>query len=270
MIYLLSDGIAFLLHKVFKYRHVVVQTNLKNAFPKKSNAEIAVIQKGFYKNLSDIILEGIKGLSMSKAEMEKRFQFLNVEIVDQAFEAGKSVILVASHIANWEWGVLSINSWIKGQVIGVYKPLNNKSVDTYYNNKRKKWGLQLTSMAQTGRTIINRKNEPTVFVFIADQGPSDIKNAHWFDFLNQKTPFLHGVDKIARKTGYAVFNTDINRVGRGQYEVTFKKLSDRPDELEATEVTELFVRELERIIVERPESWLWSHRRWKRARKLKI
>ena len=266
LIYVLSNGIAFLLNHVFQYRRKVVETNLRNSFPDKSIAEIKAIRNGFYKNLSDIILEGIKGLSMSKSALEKRFQYLNVDIVNEAFENGKSAIVMASHIANWEWGVLSFNFWTKGQVVGVYKPLNNKSVDAYYNNKRKKFGLQLTSMAQTGRTIIKRKNEPTVFVFIADQTPSDVQNAHWFDFLNQDTPFLHGVDKIARKTGYAIFNTDIKRVGRGKYEVTFKKLVDAPDALSETEVTQLYVEELEQIINDRPESWLWSHRRWKRKR----
>ncbi len=266
IIYLISDGIAFLLHDIIKYRRKVVQSNLKNAFPEKSEVEIQRIQKKFYKNLSDIILEGIKGLSMSKSNLEKRFKYLNVDIVNQEFEKGKSAIVVASHLANWEWGVLSFNFWTKAQVIGVYKPLNNKFVDTYYNNKRKKFGLELTSMAQTGRIIIKRKNDPTVFVFIADQTPSDVQNAHWFEFLNQDTPFLHGVDKIAKKTGYPIFNTDIKRVGRGQYEITFKKLVDDPGNLNEQEVTRLYASELERIIKERPESWLWSHRRWKRKR----
>ena len=266
LVYVLSDLVAFLLHDIFKYRRSVVQTNLENSFPEKNAAEIKGIQKAFYKNLSDIILEGIKGLSMSKSDLEKRFQYLNINIVNQEFEKGKSAIVIASHIANWEWGVLSFNFWTKGQVVGVYKPLNNQLVDTYYNGKRKKWGLQLTSMAQTGRTIIKRKTKPTVFVFIADQTPSDVHNAHWFDFLNQDTPFLHGVDKIARKTGYPIFNTDIKRVSRGKYEVTFKKLADQPDKLNPSEVTQLYVRELERIIKDCPESWLWSHRRWKRKR----
>ncbi len=265
-LYVLSDGVSFLLRVVFKYRRKVVETNLKNSFPNKDEAEIQAIQKGFYKNLSDIILEGIKGLSMSKSDLQKRFQYLNVDIINQEFEKGNSVIVIASHIANWEWGVLSFNFWTTGQVVGVYKPLNNQFIDTYYNGKRKKWGLQLTSMAQTGRAIIARKKEPTVFVFIADQTPSDVKHAHWFDFLNQDTPFLHGVDKIARKTGYPIFNTDIKRINRGQYEVTFNKLSDHPNELAESEVTNLYIRELEKIIQDRPESWLWSHKRWKRRR----
>ena len=265
-LHVLSNFISFLLQHIFRYRKSVVQTNLKNAFPNKSGSELKSIEKVFYKNLSDIILEGIKGLTLSRPELEKRFQYLNIDLVNEEFEKGKSVIIIASHIANWEWGVLSFDFWTKGQVVGIYKPLKNQLIDNYYNDQRKQWGLQLTSMAQTGRSIIERKNESTVFVFIADQTPSDVHNAQWFNFLNQDTPFLHGVDKIARKTNYPVFNTDIQRVGRGQYEVTFEKLSDEPRDLKPGALTERYAKALEKIIQQRPGNWLWSHKRWKRKR----
>ena len=60
-------------------------------------------------------------------------------------------------------------------------------------------------MKNAGRAIIQNKNTPTVIVLIADQTPVDIKNAHWINFLNQDTPFLHGMEKLAKKNGLSCF-----------------------------------------------------------------
>jgi KDO2-lipid IV(A) lauroyltransferase len=53
------------------------------------------------------------------------------------------------------------------------------------------------------------------------------------------------------------------RAKRGYYEVTAKLLFDKPKETEENEITIAFNKVLEKAIKERPESWLWSHRRWK-------
>lgn len=59
------------MYHVFGYRKKVVWNNLKKSFPEKSESELKKITKGFYKNLSDITVESIKGLSMSKKHYSK-------------------------------------------------------------------------------------------------------------------------------------------------------------------------------------------------------
>ena len=58
LLYLLSDGFAFLLHDLVRYRRKVVEANLERSFPEKSAAEIAGIRRAFYRNLSDIVPAG--------------------------------------------------------------------------------------------------------------------------------------------------------------------------------------------------------------------
>jgi len=266
LLYRLSDMLSFLFFHFFKYRCKVIETNLQNAFPQKSSKEIKRIMRGFYRNFCDVLLESIKGLTMSQKALLNRFQYLNPEIFDDLFEAGQSAILVGSHFANWEWGALSFPHCVKHKVAGVFKPLSNQYLDRYFNRKRKQWGLQLVSMTQAGRALVQLKNEPNIFVFLADQTPVDVRNAHWLSFFNQDTPFLHGVDKIARRTGYPVYFFDIQRVNRGRYEVTFSELCQNSKRTEKGEITKRFAARLEKIIRKQPENWLWSHRRWKRKR----
>ena len=66
VLYLLSDFTYLVLYKLIGYRTKVVRGNLKRSFPEKSEKEILRIESEFYKHLCDVIVEGIKGFSISK------------------------------------------------------------------------------------------------------------------------------------------------------------------------------------------------------------
>ncbi|MFN7119158.1 MAG: lysophospholipid acyltransferase family protein [Saprospiraceae bacterium] len=266
MLYRLADLLFLMFFHIMKYRYAVVIENLQQSFPEKSAQEIRAIAKQFYKNLCDILLEGIKGLSMSKKQLLKRYHFAGTELFEKDFANGQSIILVGSHLANWEWGVLSVSLWTKHTIVGIYKPIKNKLIDAYFNEKRKRWGMQLAPMSQAGRAIVRYRNQPCAFVLIADQTPSDVNNCHWIPFLNRETAFLQGADKLARSTNYPVYYFDTKRLKRGYYVVTFYEFIRKPAQLPETEVTRLFAQKLEQSIRETPADWLWSHKRWKRKR----
>ncbi len=265
-LYLFSDILAFLFQHIIKYRKKIIQQNLRNSFPEKPETEIEALTYLFYKHFCDLLFESIKGLGMTKAELHERFHFKNPEIFEPLFQQNQSVVLLGSHYGNWEWGVISFPLLVRHKVVGIFKPIGNRSIEAYLNSHRGKWGHHLTSMKNTGRAIIENKGRPTIFIFIADQTPADIKNAHWLNFLNQDTPFLHGAEKIAQKTNYPVFHFKITRVKRGFYELTFEQLFADPKNTSTGEITAKYAHQLENAIKEDPPNWLWSHRRWKRKR----
>lgn len=263
LLYRYSDLLFYLLYYVFRYRRKVVHSNLTHAFPNKNAGDITQIAKRFYRNFCDILLESIKGLTMSEEALRRRYVFTNPEIFDELYRNDGSALLLAAHFNNWEWGVLSFSLWARHTVMGIYKPLNNKAIDAYLHAKRRRWGLHLSSMSQTGRAVIRYRGKPTLFVFIADQTPSDLSNTHWVTFLNRETAFLHGVDKLARETGYPVYYIDIQRKRRGYYKVSFSEFHLNPTGLSEGSITKMYAARLEEVIRKYPENWLWSHRRWK-------
>ena len=64
-LYILSDGVCFLMRHVVHYRRKVVRKNLKNSFPEKSEAELREIEREFYRYICDYMLEEIKMMRMS-------------------------------------------------------------------------------------------------------------------------------------------------------------------------------------------------------------
>jgi KDO2-lipid IV(A) lauroyltransferase len=97
----------------------------------------------------------------------------------------------------------------------------------------------------------------------ADQSPSNPEKAIWVNFLGQKTAFLDGPERHARLRDIPVIFTDIQRVKRGYYTLELSYISLNPKETEKGEITTNYASRLEKIIRNKPEDWLWSHKRWK-------
>lgn len=101
---------------------------------------------------------------------------------------------------------------------------------------------------------------------IADQNPPLRPNSHWFRFLRQDTVFFDGIEKMALKFRMPVYFCSQRRLRRGYYELEFRRLYDGEEAVPPNEITERYVRQLEKDIEAHPELWLWSHRRWKHRR----
>ena len=139
IIYLLSDGVAFLLRKVIKYRVDVVNHNLSIAFPNKSIQERQQIASAFYQKFTDSFFETIKLISMSENTFNKRFTS-NVEVLNELYATGQNVQLMAGHFFNWEFANWGAAKYGKYPFIAVYMPLSNAFFDRLILNMRKRYG----------------------------------------------------------------------------------------------------------------------------------
>ncbi len=268
LIYLLSNLLHFFLFRVFAYRKKVIINNLKKCFPDKSQIEIKKLLPPIYRNLTDNIIEGLKAFTMTQKQIIKRHKLLNPELLDKYFESGQSIIAVTGHYGNWEWGSLSASLQSKYNVVGFYKTLNNKWIDSIIRWSRTRCGTTMASITETTLIFNKNKNTPTVFLMAADQSPGKkYKNkAYWLNFLGQDTAFLHGPEKYAKSNNHPVVYIDVQRRKRGFYTVELSLLADNPTELNDGEITSRFAKKLESVIQNNTANWLWSHNRWKLSR----
>lgn len=267
LLYLLSDGVYVLLYYVIGYRKQIVLTNLRNAFPEKTEQELKKLQKAFYHYLCDLFLETFKTLTISKSAMIRHCEFSpeTVALFKKYAEHNKSIILVMGHFGNWEWGGNSFSILCKHQLYVIYHPLNNKYFNGLIYGMRTRFGTRLIAMKDTFREMVSRKSELSATAFIADQTPPP-EGAYWTKFLNQDTPIFQGTEKIARKLNYPIVYALVKRIKRGHYLVTTETLVEEPAKTAEGEISEMHTRRLERDIIAQPETWLWSHRRWKHKR----
>jgi KDO2-lipid IV(A) lauroyltransferase len=263
--YKLSDFLAWVLRTVVRYRKKVIVQNLSNSFPDLEQKEILALAKKSYINLADVLLEGLRGFTMSSEEANKRYVWKNPEVTDKYFHKGKHVIGLASHYGNWEWGTQTIGHQLKHRTLGIVRLLKNPLVNDYLQKTRCAKNVYVADIGETRAAVERFKSEPTLFILISDQGPRNAKKAHWMQFLNQETPCLYGADNLARENNWPVVNISTERIKRGYYELTIEELSEESRLNLPGVITEKYMRRLEQQIIQKPENWLWSHRRWKRA-----
>lgn len=265
LLYLLSDGLCFLAFNIIGYRKKVVYENLRNSFPTYSEKEIHAIAKKFYSHLFDTILETFKLLTISKNELKKHGVYTNLEVLEGIIQQNKSFVILTGHMGNWEW---LPNIWHiegKADIVGIYHKLSSPFFEWFTKNMREKFGIQMITMENTLRGMIANKNKLTGTGFISDQTPSK-ENAHWLTFLNQDTPVFMGAEKIAKKFNYPVIYCHIIKPRRGYYEIKIDIITMEPQTTPDFYITETFNQLLEADIINQPEIWLWSHRRWKHKR----
>ncbi len=265
LLYLFSDFLSWLMFRVLKYRKSVIQSNLQNAFPEKSEHEREKIRKAFYKNFADLIVESFKSLTISERIMRQHFSLKNPEVFENLRQKNKGVIMVMGHYTNFEWTATSIPLLVQNTCFAVFHPLSNHRFSNKIVQIREQFGLKLFPMKNTYPFMLNNENTAPLYVFMADQSPQKSKIKYRTPFLNQNTPVHLGVENLAKKCDLAVVFIDIQRVKRGTYEVEAQLLFEDAVNTQPYEITDTHVRALEKVIIKKPEDWLWSHRRWKHA-----
>ena len=103
LLYMFSSVLFLFIFHIVGYRRKVVRNNLKLCFPEKSDKEIRIISKKFFQHFCDMIFESIKSLTISEAEIKKRFKFTNVELIQELEKENKSIMLMCAHYGSWEW-----------------------------------------------------------------------------------------------------------------------------------------------------------------------
>lgn len=266
-----SSFIAWIAHRVVRYRIAICRGNIRSSFPDMSDVEVEATVKGFYKFLADYFIETVKLGSMSAGEMRRRMKFENIEEVNADLRAGKNVSIFLGHFCNWEW-VSSMPLWLDlstGVVpCQIYHPLSNEAADEVFGSIRSRFGATNLPMATSAKTLMemSAKGIPTITGYIADQTPTWRAIHHWLPFLHHDTPVFTGAEKISRKIHAAAYYLDMSRPKRNMYIGRFLKIT--PDSAAETvnKVTEAYFGMLEKSILNEPPLWLWTHRRWRHRR----
>ncbi|WP_418990745.1 lysophospholipid acyltransferase family protein [Alistipes sp.] len=268
--YVVENFIFFLLYYCLGYRKRVVETNLRNSFPEKSAAELKRIRRDFYRTLAEIFVDTVNMAHMSEQKARTVLTVKNLEEHTRAVH-GRDWIALSAHFGCWEyssyWGLYEPSQLL----VAVYHPLRSPIMEHLYRRLRNSACATAVAMRDSLRFYLRNRAEGIggknlVMGLIADQNPPLRPDSHWFRFLNQDTIFFDGGEKLALRCRLPVFFVRMERLRRGRYCMSFERIYDGQEPVAPNEITERYVRKLEAMIRERPELWIWSHRRWKRKR----
>lgn len=264
LLYIFSDFVYFIVYHVIGYRKKTVRENLLIAFPDLSDKERLEIEKKSFQHLCDMFLEMIKTISITDKQIEERFTYSNLEIYKDLEKKGKSIALLASHYASYEW-VISMNRKISHKGYGIYKQITNPYFDDLVKKIRSRFKAYLITTKETKKTIAkNYKNGVLgVYGFASDQTPRRSDNMYWYTFFGQTTAIHYGAENLAKEFDMNIIFLKVKKIKRGYYQATFEVPTEDVKSVPDYKISEQFMRSVEKQIIEAPEYYLWTHKRWK-------
>jgi Kdo2-lipid IVA lauroyltransferase/acyltransferase len=263
VLYAFSALLYFLAFFVVRHRQHVIREQVEKVFPALSGAQREAIHKQFLKNFCDVLVEVLKSVSMSEADMRRRMRVTNAELARQYLDAGQSVMLMTSHLGNWEWLLHGVTLQLGYPVDAAYKPLHDQWAERLMLKVRSRFGARLVPAKELLADFLRRRSIVRAVGMNADQAPVSTDQRYWTQFLGQDTAFYIGAEQIARAMRLPVLYARVRRVGRSFYEVEFAPLWDGREVIEPNQLTERYARACEIDVLKSPADWLWSYRRWR-------
>ncbi|RZJ60857.1 MAG: lipid A biosynthesis acyltransferase [Flavobacterium sp.] len=269
VLYIFSDLAYILVYRIIGYRKKTVRENMAIALPHLSIGERKIVEKKFYHHFCDSFFEMMKTMTISEKEIKKRFVFDNIEMVKEFEEKGKSIVLICAHYGSYEW-LLIMNKYLTSHKgFGVYKKIRNKYFDRLVIRIRGKFDANLVDTRQT--ISLMRENQKKgilgYYGFISDQSPKIDRATYWTQFFGKTVPVHVGGEMLAKKFDMNIMFVKGAKIRRGYYKATFIPVEGPIKEIPNFEITERFLRLLEQQIIEAPEYYLWTHKRFKHTQK---
>lgn len=267
LLYLFSDFTYLIVYYLIGYRKKTVRENLALALPHLSTEERLAIEKKSFRHLCDMFLEMIKTMTISNKEISKRFVFTNMEVYKNLEAQEKSIAMMLAHYASYEW-VISMNAYVNFSAFAIYKKIANPYFDKLVRNIRSRFKANLITTKETIPVIINnnQNKELSIYGFASDQSPRISSAYHWQKFMGVEVPVHTGAEMLSKKYDMNVIFLKVQKVKRGYYQARFEVLSDNAKEVPNYEITDQFLKLVEQQILEAPEYYLWTHKRWKHKR----
>jgi Kdo2-lipid IVA lauroyltransferase/acyltransferase len=262
-LYGFAGFLYFLAYYVVRHRHRIIRDQLAMVFPDLSAAERTRIHKQFLRNFCDVLVEVLKSVSMSEAQMRASVRIANLQAAEGYLGAGQSVMFVTSHLCNWEWLLHGVTVQLGHPVDAAYKPLHDQWAEKLMLGIRTRFGARLIPAKQLLADFLRRRGIVRALAMNADQAPVSTDQRYWTKFLGQDTAFYIGAEQIARATRLPIIYLGMRRIRRGYYEVELWPLWDGRERTEPNQVTERYARACETDVLKSPADWLWSYRRWR-------
>ena len=245
-------------------RKAIVLDHLEQAFPEKSVAEIKKIARGTYQNLGMNVLEHLRIPTLSDEEIRGVVDLADEEILVQALNRKRGVIIVGGHFGNWEYSssALSANGYRFGVVVA---KVSNKYIDNRINEHREKTGGVMIPKRSSTKAVIKMLRENGTVGMLIDQNQK--RGGVFVDFFRRPCSTAKGPALLALKTGAAIIFFAAIRQPDTTIKVAFEPI-DIDYQAGATEenihdIIQRCTSRLEHYSRLYPDQWFWMHRRWK-------
>lgn len=264
MVRRIAAGLGGWAYGVLSIRRSVALENLKFAFPDLQEEQRETIGRSSFRHVTTTLIELVYFPHLKAPDILAITSFEDEDLFKKLRERGKGIVLLTSHLGNWEILPVAIHLWTTIPVSSLYKPQSNGLIDRKIAERRRAFGTGIIPMGLAVRDILKALQQGEAVLMAADQ--SAPKESIWLNFFGRSIPVFQGPASFCLKTQAALVAVHAIRRQDGSFrlqctEIDTEDLSDTPEGVR--ELTRRHVAATESIIRQFPDQWMWTHRRWK-------
>jgi len=257
-----SLGMFFFL--VDRRHRLVAQTQLRAAFPRKSEAECRAITRAAFRHFGRLLTSVLRFSALSRDEMRAHVEYEGEERVRAAIAEGKGIIFFTGHFGFWEVHALA-HVLMFPSISLLARPLDNPLLHALLERIRTSTGNRLIYKQGAVRQILAALKQNEGIAVLIDQHTHS-GDAVMIDFFNRPAAATATIATLALRTGAALVPVFALPLANGRFRMIYETPVEMPAETSDDPVRELTQRctdVLEMYVRRHPHLWLWMHRRWR-------
>lgn len=249
-------------------RRVVVERQVRAAFPELGEAEVQRIARESYESLGRTTIETAVLPAFSREQVIAMFSRVDGwDIVQRAMGQGRGILFVTGHLGNWELA----GSYLAARGIpieAVARRMQNPLFDRYLTETRRRIGMSVIHDADAVKRVPRAMRENHAVAFLVDQGAVGLAST-WVPFFGRYAKTPRGPAVFALRLGAPVIFGAALRQPDGRYALGFEEVKVQPTgdrEADVDRIVADYTATLERWVRRAPGQYFWHHRRWKHQR----
>ncbi len=236
-------------------------SNLKRAFPEKDNEELSIISKDMWNNYGRVFAEYIFLKKFRNSKFKNNININGKEILEKIKKENKQVIFISGHFSNFELMAMQIEmAGIK--LAAIYRPLNNIFLNPIMEKIRKKYICENQIKKGIGglkELVKLNKNGYSTALMIDQRVTEGIKSK----FFNEEAFTTSIPAQLVKRFNFDVVPVSIKRIEGVKFEIKINKPIHFSQENSIENITDELNSVLEKMIIQNPKQWIWTHNRWK-------
>ena len=239
----------------------LIHTNIKKAFPEIELKNLNIITKLMWNNYGRVFAEYMYIKKFREDKSNSKIHIEGKEILEEIKKKDKPVIFISGHLSNFELMAMHIEkSGIK--LATIYRPLNNIFLNKIMERIRRKYICKFQIKKGIGgmkKLITLKKSNFSTALMIDQRVSQGIKS----EFFNQNALTTTIPAQLVKKFKIPIVPLSIERINNINFKIVVKKPIIFNNEETTKTITDKLNLVLEKIIIYKPEQWIWSHNRWK-------
>ena len=239
----------------------LIHSNIRKAFSDTSFYNLNKITKMMWNNYGRVFAEYVFIKDFRKGKLESKIDVEGKEILEEIIRCKSQVIFVSGHLSNFELMALYLEkNGIK--LSAIYRPLNNIYLNKIMEGIRVKYICRHQIKKGIGgmKKLINLKKKNFSTALMIDQRVSEGILSNFFNYKAFTTTIPA---QLVRKFDIPVVPVYIERIKGINFKITIQQPIKFSKDENVKSITDKLNTIIEKMIMKKPENWIWSHNRWK-------